>query len=94
MEHYEERFQTLQKIGMVFRGVKKDFKGNVDRATFFSVPGLVINTFGYYRNDDGTWNVFVTDNERGIHEGRGLCLPLFDNRLGRTYAGCFCKRAL
>lgn len=70
MEHYEERFQTLRKAGMFFRGVKKDFKGNVDRTTFFSVPGLVINTFGYYRNGDGTWTVFVTDDERGIETKR------------------------
>lgn len=70
MEYYEERFQMLRKTGMFFHGVKKDFKGKVDRATFFSVPGLVINTFGYYRNDDGTWTVFVTDDERGIETKR------------------------
>lgn len=70
MEHYEERFQTLRKAGMVFCGVKKDFKGKVDRTTFFGVPGLAINTFGYYRNGDGTWTVFVTDDERGIETKR------------------------
>ena len=70
MEYYEERFQMLRKTGMFFYGVKKDFKGKVDKTTFFSVPGLVINTFGYYRNDDGTWTVFVTDNERGIETKR------------------------
>ena len=60
----------LRKTGMFFYGVKKDFKGKVDKTTFFSVPGLVINTFGYYRNGDGTWTVFVTDNERGIETKR------------------------
>ena len=70
MEYYEERFQTLRKAGMFFRGVKKDFKGKVDRTTFFDVPGLAINTFGYYRNGDGTWTVFVTDDERGIETKR------------------------
>lgn len=50
---------------MFYYGVKKDFQGNVDQSTFFSNPGLIINTFGYYRNDEETWIVFVTDDERG-----------------------------
>lgn len=50
---------------MFYYGVKKDFQGNVDKSTFFSTPGLIINTFGYYRNDEETWIVFVTDDERG-----------------------------
>lgn len=64
--NYEERFQTFRNTGMFYYGVKKDFRGNVDKSTFFSTPGLIINTFGYYRNDDETWVVFVTDDERGI----------------------------
>jgi hypothetical protein len=66
LKHYEEQFQTFRKTGMFYYGVKKDFRGNVDKSTFFSTPGLIINTFGYYRNDDETWVVFVTDDERGI----------------------------
>lgn len=66
MKHYEEQFQMFRKTGMFYYGVKKDFRGNVDKSTFFSNPGLIINTFGYYRNDDETWVVFVTDDERGI----------------------------
>lgn len=50
---------------MFYYGVKKEFEGNVDKSKFFSNPGLIINTFGYYRNDDETWIVFVTDDERG-----------------------------
>ena len=38
----------------------------MDKSTFFSNPGLIVNTFGYYRNDDETWVVFVTDDERGV----------------------------
>lgn len=65
MKHYEDQFQTFSKTGMFYYGVKKDFQGNVDKSTFFSNPGMIINTFGYYRNDDETWVVFVTDDERG-----------------------------
>lgn len=65
MKHYEEQFQMFRKTGMFYYGVKKDFQGNVDKSTFFSNPGLITNTFGYYRNDEETWIVFVTDDERG-----------------------------
>ena len=65
MKHYEEQFQMFRKTGMFYYDIKKDFQGNVDKSIFFSNPGLIINTFGYYRNDDETWIVFVTDDERG-----------------------------
>ena len=66
MKHYEEQFQILRKTGMFYYDVKKDFQGKVDKSTFFSIPGLITNTFGYYRNNDETWIVFVTDDERGV----------------------------
>lgn len=64
--NYEEQFQILRKTGMFYYDVKKDFQGKVDKSTFFSIPGLITNTFGYYRNNDETWIVFVTDDERGV----------------------------
>lgn len=64
--NYEEYFQIFRKTGMFHYDVKKDFQGKVDKSTFFSIPGLITNTFGYYRNDEETWIVFVTDGERGI----------------------------
>lgn len=64
--NYEEYFQIFRKTGMFHYGVKKDFQGKVDKSTFFSIPGLIVNTFGYYQNDEETWIVFVTDDERGI----------------------------
>lgn len=62
---YEEQLQILYEMSMFYYSVKKDFRGNVDKATFFSNPEMVINTFGYYQNDDKTWIAFVTDEERG-----------------------------
>lgn len=64
--NYEEYFQIFRKTGMFHYGVKKDFQGKVDKSTFFSIPGLIVNTFGYYQNNEETWIVFVTDGERGI----------------------------
>lgn len=58
--------QQLYETGMYFAGEKKEFCGKVDPAAFFEVPGLVTNRFGYYENQDGTWTVFVTDDERGM----------------------------
>lgn len=66
LKHYEEQLQTLRETGMFYYGVKKDFQGNVDKSTFFSIPGLITNMFGYYRDDEETWVVFVTDDERGL----------------------------
>lgn len=65
MKHYEEQLQALRETGMFYYGVKKDFQGNIDKSTFFNTPGMIVNTFGYYQNDDETWIVFVTDEERG-----------------------------
>lgn len=55
---------------MFYYGVKKNFQGKVNKSSFFSNPGMIINTFGYYQNDDETWIVFVTDDERGIETRR------------------------
>ena len=70
MKQYEEQLQTLHETGMFYSGVKKIFRGNVDKATFFNDPALIVNTFGYYQNENGTWVVFVTDDERGIETER------------------------
>ncbi len=63
---YEEQFQKFRETGMFYFGVKKDFRGKVDKETFFSVPGLIVNTFGYYQHNSETWIAFVTDEERGV----------------------------
>lgn len=67
MKNYDEQFQVLREKGMFYDDVKKDFCGKVDKATFFNVPGMIINTFGYYQNEDETWSTFVTDDERGVN---------------------------
>ncbi len=58
--------QQLYDTGMYFAGVKKEFCGNVKREEFFQIPSLVTDQFGYYENEDSTWTVFVTDDERGM----------------------------
>lgn len=66
MRQYEKQIQILQDRGMFYRGVKKTFVGKIDGNTFFNRPGVIINTFGYYAEDNGTWIAFITDEERGI----------------------------
>lgn len=66
MEDYTEQLKFLRETDMFYWGVRKVFRGKVDKSTFFSIPGLIINTFGYYRDDEGTWVAFVTDDERGV----------------------------
>lgn len=63
--HYE-LLQQLYATGMYYGGVKKEFCGKVKQNEFFEIPALVINRFGYYENDDGSWVAFVTDDERGM----------------------------
>ena len=64
--NYEKQLELLYKNDLNYYGVKKVFKGKVDRSKFFSIPGLIINTYGYYKNENDTWSVFVTDIERGV----------------------------
>lgn len=73
MERFEQQLNTLIETGMYFYGVKKEYRGRVNKESFFIVPGLVINTFGYYKNDDNAWIVFVTDDERGSELKRRRC---------------------
>ena len=70
MKYYDEQIQTLRESGMFYYGVKKEFRGNVDKSEFFNTPGLIVNTFGYFLNDTDTWIAFVTDDERGVEVKR------------------------
>lgn len=51
-------------LGMFFGDIWKISCGKVEAETFFK--NWNVDTFGYYQNADGTWIVFVTDDERGI----------------------------
>lgn len=51
-------------LGMFYYDIWKISCGKVDAETFFR--NWNVNTSGYYRNADGTWIGFVTDDERGI----------------------------
>ena len=69
LKPYQEQIQNLWDKGMYYGGEKKFFAGKVDRNSYFNIPGLVINTYGYYQQkDDNAWIPFVIDNERGISE--------------------------
>ena len=71
--YQDEQLQGFQKSGISFCGVPKMFLGEVDRETFFHIPGLITDTAGYYRNQDGSYTVFVTDDERGVEILRKKC---------------------
>lgn len=71
LKPYQEQLQRLYSQGMSYwGGVKKSYVGKVDRKRFFNEPGRIVNTFGYYQDDDNTWFAFVTDEERGLQDTR------------------------
>ena len=71
LKPYQKQLQRLYSQGMSYwGGVKKSYVGKVDRKRFFNEPGRIVNTFGYYQDDDNTWFAFVTDEERGLQDWR------------------------
>lgn len=71
LKPYQEQLQRLYSQGMSYwQGVKKSYVGKIDRKRFFNEPGRIVNTFGYYQDDDNTWFAFVTDEERGLQDWR------------------------
>lgn len=70
---YQDLLQQLYIMGMHYAGVPKVFCGKVDLENFFGIPTLATNQFGYYERNDGSWIVFVTDDERGIETYSHCC---------------------
>lgn len=73
VSQYEQMQEKLLLEGMHYAGSKKRYCGKVQKDTYFSIPGLIINTFGYYQDCGGNWVVFVTDDDRGIEDTNRIC---------------------
>lgn len=50
---------------LFYYGQRKIFKGKVNKDSFFSIPGNIVNTYGYFF-EKNQYFIFVTDDERGI----------------------------
>lgn len=72
-KNIEQQLQELETEGFYYEGHKKNYVGKIQLPEDGSWTGKA-NVIGYFRNTDGTYDVFITDSERGLAEKNIECI--------------------